>query len=1155
VKNPRCRQARTFRPISALRNLSVAVLQRRFRALIPAVSPKQSEITCITAAGACALEDRLLDDLRHDVVAARRDLTLLQRPVLVVVSSGTLRRHLAVRIARRLGPSVLGLTVTTVFALAREILERAGESAGTADVLFETLARREALEEEHLADLLADLHQGPGLAAASIRDLISAGFTGDGKSEARELIQTHPDAGERRRALAVLAATGRTTRAMERLGIARAGNLLQRAAEVLHDGGAGVLPCRGVRVHGFADATGQSAQILLALLHLGNGRLYLDQPPDPARPGLPDGGVEFVRDFAHRLVGETPPDADRSSSDGPRLVTFSASGADGEVRETAYRIRELLDLGAEPERIGFVARNLPVYAASLRRYFTLLGIPFSGGEVPPGYHPESRRLAAALEILERGPSASIDCWLDALHPGYVHGPLEDLRLGLRALGVVRLGEVVALDPDTVLGGRASFSLPARRGFFVRDAPDDKSSEEKVERRETAGRVLRRRLSGDFLRWALHRAAALVDRWSARPRKAGLEATAGFLADFLAGELGWKVRQDEAPEDASLDRQAQDLLRHLPGLAGGKLQLQAEELPLLLRQTLAPSAPLGGGGAGVQVMDSAHARGCTFEHLFVVGLNRDLFPRSPTQDPLLPDGIRRLLAGRLPHLHAKGDARMEERYLFAALLASAPQVTLSWQRADEDGREKSKSPFLTRLEIEAGALEETTVPRELQQVLSPPWTGGKARPRSARDAAQLAALTHARAELVPFLSLAAREAAAQHGVGVVPATGDRLSRLRLAVLEEWEPDRRTREGQRRFLQLGPYLGFVGSPGSDQDPRHAPLFVTRLEAVARCPWQTFLQTLLRVQPVPDPSGELPGLDALILGNTVHRTLEQLFGCGRGEMRSLSEALKEGPVVVPRPQPPAMQQALQETATAVARDQGIHLPGMHRALVRMAGPYIESAVHHLYKDAASGLQLLGSELEGSVVIEHKGETVEVRFRTDQAMVQEGTTVLTDFKTGKPLTTGKKPETRAGHLLKQVRQGIRLQAPAYAAFRVPGGGTVEGRYLFVKPELEPDFVVASTSSDDAGLLDAFAGVVLTLRTGMQEGVFFPRLENAKGGDSDACSTCDLLDACGRQESGVRRRLAGIALRVRQQQAEGKHVSSAESQVAGLWFLEEKAP
>jgi hypothetical protein len=260
-----------------------------------------------------------------------------------------------------------------------------------------------------------------------------------------------------------------------------------------------------------------------------------------------------------------------------------------------------------------------------------------------------------------------------------------------------------------------------------------------------------------------------------------------------------------------------------------------------------------------------------------------------------------------------------------------------------------------------------------------------------------------------------------------------------------------------------------------------------------------------------------------------------------------------MVPRPQSSAMQEALQETAAAVARDEGIHLPGMHRALVQMAGPHVENAVHHLYKDAGPGLALLGNELEGTALIEHGGETVNVRFRTDQAAVQDGVTVLTDFKTGKPLTTGAKEKTRADHFLHQVRQGIRLQAAAYASCAVPGGGKVEGRYLFLKPDLEPQSVVAAMNSEDRELLDAFGETVLTLKTGLDAGLFFPRLENAKGKEPNACKWCDVVDACGRQESGVRRRLAGIAIRARRQEGEGKRVSPAESQVARLWFLGEE--
>ena len=116
-----------------------------------------------------------------------------------------------------------------------------------------------------------------------------------------------------------------------------------------------------------------------------------------------------------------------------------------------------------------------------------------------------------------------------------------------------------------------------------------------------------------------------------------------------------------------------------------------------------------------------------------------------------------------------------------------------------------------------------------------------------------------------------------------------------------------------------------------------------------------------------------------------------------------------------------------------------------------------------------------------------------------------------------------------------------------------VKGRYLFVKPDLEPQSVVAEMSNEDGELLYAFGESVLTLKTGLDAGVFFPRLENAKGKASPACEWCDVADACGKQESGVRRRLAGIAARARKQEEEGERVSPTESQLVRLWFLGEE--
>ena len=64
-------------------------------------------------------------------------------------------------------------------------------------------------------------------------------------------------------------------------------------------------------------------------------------------------------------------------------------------------------------------------------------------------------------------------------------------------------------------------------------------------------------------------------------------------------------------------------------------------------TSAGALPLGGAGGGVQVLSVMEARARTFDHLFVLGMNRDVFPRSIREDPLLGDSLRRSLADMLP----------------------------------------------------------------------------------------------------------------------------------------------------------------------------------------------------------------------------------------------------------------------------------------------------------------------------------------------------------------------------------------------------------------------------------------------------------------------------------------------------------------------------
>ena len=112
---------------------------------------------------------------------------------------------------------------------------------------------------------------------------------------------------------------------------------------------------------------------------------------------------------------------------------------------------------------------------------------------------------------------------------------------------------------------------------------------------------------------------------------------------------------------------------------------------------------------MQLLSVMEARARTFDHLLLVGLNRGVFPRVVSEDPLLPDGVRRALRDVLPELPVKREGVDEERFLFAQLMASSESVVLSWSATDDGGRARPPSPLVERLRRVAsrsvGELEE------------------------------------------------------------------------------------------------------------------------------------------------------------------------------------------------------------------------------------------------------------------------------------------------------------------------------------------------------------------------------------------------------------------------------------------------------------------
>ena len=346
----------------------------------------------------------------------------------------------------------------------------------------------------------------------------------------------------------------------------------------------------------------------------------------------------------------------------------------------------------------------------------------------------------------------------------------------------------------------------------------------------------------------------------------------------------------------------------------------------------------------------------------------------------------------------------------------------------------------------------------------------------------------------------------------------LAAVRVAVLDELDPDRRTAEGRARAAAPGPYFGFVGAvPPGAVDPRGGELWVTGLELAARCPWQMFLSRVLRLELVPDLGAELPPFSGAVLGSAVHAALERIARSGEGETpaATVAEAAATPPRSVVWPADDELERVLGAAAEAALRDEGIALPLLVRGLAERVRPFVDAAHRTDFAAPASvaGVEVVG----GAAVTDAAGRARLISFRADRADVAGGALILTDYKTGRGLTQSAQDRYKRRALLKGIAGGQVLQAAAYAA---AGGDVAGGRYLFLKPEME-DGARDVAAGADAEVLGAFRTAVAALLELRDTGAFFPRLVSADGREEGpGCGGCVFREACLVGDTGARRRL-----------------------------------
>ena len=1045
-----------------------------------AASPLADERVQI-APGPRAAEALLLRAIAADAAAVRANPQLLATPLRVIVPSRSLREHIAARLARE-QRGLAGVVVQTLRGLCHEVLRTDAEPLRSGDALAPVLIRRAAARMPVLRALLERLEDGYGVVEASVRDLLDAGLDELREDAVRAALV---DVRGAERANAVIGVALAVARELRALGLAPRAELFARAAARVQ---AGELRARAIFIHGYADVTGAQLDVLEALVKSAGARVVLDHPPDPtALRGKTTGlngeplGVEYTERLRLRLgAGGALACAPEPAA---QISLVRAAGAAGEVRAVAERVRAELAQGVAPESIAIVARDLAPYRFALATHLRRLAIPFSGGA---GFlDPGGRRIEALLAWLEQGARTPADRWLEA------HGPLplaDDLRVAFHGIGAGRLGDVARLDVAALLEGADDYVLPVRRAHDIaseaeaaanNEGADAETEEHERELAREGARIRapRRTVKRAPLEGAVANAQRALEAHASLSRERTLGDALAALTAFTAGELRWR---HDTPGRSALAAACGALEESAPT----SFAVSGDELRVLLRRALrgAGVAPLGGAGGGVCVLSVTEARARTFARVFLIGANRDVFPRSFNEDALLPDALRGKLEAALPDIPIKRRAVDEDRYLFAQLASAAPHVQISWQAVSDDGKERPASPLVSRLELPGVEIAPA----------GPAWETPAIGALPAHEHALRGALG------------GAREAAAHAMQLALGAGGAAAASARLAAIAELDAPPSS-------ARLGPFFGFVGDRTDARD-----LSVSRLEGAVRCGWQVFLEHVLGIEPPVDALAALPEITGLLLGNTVHGALEEIaVSAGVLSGIALAEALAREPIAVVWPKPEEAEAILLAAARRVARDEGVVLPGFAQLLARRARKVLE-CVRDVDWSVGSP-SVLAVEAGGERKVEGAGEPARIEFRADRVDRTGRALTLTDYKTGKPFTSALSSDARTAALRRRVQTGERLQAAAYA---LVAGEAGRGRYVFARDELDAERAEVALRAS-AELARDFDAAVATIVRAWRAGAFVPRLAKAGSADeAEACATCRVSEACARGDTSARLRL-----------------------------------
>ena len=1092
-----------------------------------------------------------------------KQLSELQHKNIIVVPTKTLVRYF--RNNCHVWGLSIGFQILTVAEFAVWILRQHGVEPPKPSSLFSFLIREKALEQkqENFLQYVLSLTENEagldGLAGieAAVSELFKSGFE---PSKIEDYLnELDPEDVSMIKPILQISAK----LLAERKHIDQLGNqeelYWQAIAAIQKKGIPGSL--NHVFFYGLQDATA-IVSLFLAKIHeqLGeeNCLLFLHKTLDPLGSKKDeemqlDSSNQIVDEFLSQrlLVSSTPQIHPPKARLVPEIKYAKAVGRQAELRNAIQLVLKAFnEEGLALEDCAIVARDLTPYVPFIRAEVEKTGIPISLETPLYVSTPQSKRVQGLLRLLQQQGKCDIHWFLGVF---YFHFATEELLYTTEDIQRYVREENCHTIAD-LLGVLKENTERLERVERVERVEREKKEEPKhylrivnsiTEKGAEKGTIVnirkRRYLSLSMLKKLKERIETMLSCLSQIEAEKSLEGQARLIMQLVDELLHWRVSWEA--ERMIIYSALRRLEQQIP-----RKNISWFDTKMLLRRELKDAGRdlLDKKGVGIRLLSAPDAAGMTFSYLVLLGVNRGIFPQATTEDPILNRKISQQLRKQLPGFTLRERKYLVERHLLYWLICSAKKVLVSWILVDDKGNEQAEAPLIQRLisqeEPRADLIQYVSSCFSFSQDLASAPIVEQICLLGIRGSAQYFD------RLKQVLTWGMKDFTAMEGF-----SAENISELGTAI----EKSLQLKNAEERKLSI--YDGLVGH-SANYPQLETELFVTRIEDVIRCPWQSFLVKVLGI-PDRNQRNRYPNLQANDIGTIVHGVLEDMVNLTFSEEEAgiveIERRLQKNiqPRTVLWPAPEELDQMILRRIDAQLKEAGIHFKGYREVLLKQAHELLQTSYLQEFEqeqlpecfgaevegksrfqvqgffDASKGISLSSEEPAADIeqLLDGQAGVVQLKFKADRVDLKTDENgnqhlYLVDYKTGHPIDKKPKKEANDKTMRAYLRKGQKLQIPVYTSCYqgIEKPHPAKGELFFLQQGLPQSFFGIDTEelkeeADGTSILEDTGKIVASALAVRAAGTFFPTIGGA------ACKWCQIRETCRYRDDGFAGKWEGI--------------------------------